>query len=117
MKPAIAKQKAKAAKKTVVWAEQEVAEDYAEDDADEEEAEFPPGEELIWALPPRRQPKGGFGKGKPKGKAKGKGKGKGKAKGKTKGAKGAKGKDKTQKFMGMCHNCGRTGHRAFECWS
>ena len=118
VKPAIAKQKAKAVKKTVSWADQEIPEEHAEEGAEEEEAGYPPEEEECWAPPPRRKPKGGFskgkGKGKEKGKDKGKGKGKSKAKGKSKGAKGAKGKDK---FAGFCHNCGKIGHRAFECWS
>ena len=42
------------------------------------------------------------------GKGKGKGRGKGRGKGKQGGA---------QKFQGTCHNCGKVGHKASECWS
>ena len=57
--------------------------------------------------------KGGKGKGKDKGGGKGKGKGNGKdSKGKGKGSgSGSSGP------AGACFNCGKTGHRAAECWS
>ena len=58
----------------------------------------------------------GQSKGKGKGKTKGKpndskGKGKGKGKGKDGKGSGSSGSDI------ICHNCGKKGHKAAECWS
>ena len=55
--------------------------------------------------------KGGKGKGKDKGGNKGKGKGKD-SKGKGKGSGSGK-----SGIAGACFNCGKTGHKAAECWS
>ena len=55
--------------------------------------------------------KGGKGKGKDKGGNKGKGKGKD-SKGKGKGSGSGK-----SGITGACFNCGKTGHKAAECWS
>ena len=78
--------------------------------------------------------KGGKSKSKDKGKSKGKEKGKGKSEGKSSWKGGDKGKKpvgerrigkerkepregKAGKVAGACHNCGKVGHYAKDCWS
>ena len=50
-----------------------------------------------------------------KGKSKGDKDGKGKSKGKN-NQEANKNNEGKQKFTGACHNCGRVGHRAVDCW-